>query len=336
MTPASTSTSRRRVEICLGDVTDKYASWATPTAIVADGPYGVGGFPGDPITPDSLAEWYEPHIAAWSEKAEPFTTLWIWNTEVGWATVHPVLIRHGWQYVGCNIWNKGIAHIAGNCNTKTLRQFPIVTEVCAQYVRPATFEAGGKTMSMKQWLRWEWQRSGLPLRLTNEACGVKNAATRKYFTQCDLWYFPPPEAMEKVAVYANENGQETEVPYFSLDGQMPLTAEQWRRMRALFKLQPGLTNVWDQPALRGHERVRVDKAFGHPNQKPLVLMRRIIGASTTAGDVVWEPFGGLCSAAIASLEMGRACHSAELLPAFFQLASDRLHAHVLRAGSGAP
>lgn len=33
----------------------------------------------------------------------------------------------------------------------------------------------------------EWQRAGLPLYKANEACGVKNAATRKYLTQDWLW-----------------------------------------------------------------------------------------------------------------------------------------------------
>ncbi|HEY6541348.1 MAG TPA: hypothetical protein VIZ18_10440, partial [Ktedonobacteraceae bacterium] len=75
------------------------------------------------------------HIAAWSRYALPETTLWFWNTEIGWATVHPILALHGWEYKGLHIWDKSIAHIAGNVNSKTIRSFPIVTEVCALYVR---------------------------------------------------------------------------------------------------------------------------------------------------------------------------------------------------------
>jgi len=64
----------------------------------------------------------------------------------------------------------------------------------------------GQPCSMKHWLRSEWLRSGLPLYKTNDACGVKNAATRKYFTQCYLWYFPSPDKMEELARYANKYG----------------------------------------------------------------------------------------------------------------------------------
>lgn len=47
-----------------GDVQDVYAEWPTPAAIVSDGAYGVGGFHGDPRTPQNLAEWYRPHVEA--------------------------------------------------------------------------------------------------------------------------------------------------------------------------------------------------------------------------------------------------------------------------------
>ena len=50
----------------------------------------------------------------------------------------------GWEYRCCHIWDKGIAHIAGNANTKTLRKFPVVTEVCVQYVKKTFFESGKK------------------------------------------------------------------------------------------------------------------------------------------------------------------------------------------------
>lgn len=304
-----------------------YGEWPRPVVIVSDGAYGVGGFPGDPPTEEGLVEWYRPHVEAWSRYATGVTTLWFWNTEVGWATVHPLLLSYGWEYVGCNIWNKGIAHIAGNSNTKTLRKFPVVTEICAQYVKPPRFDVCGRNVSMKEWLRWEWQRSGLPLYRANEACGVKNAATRKYLTQDHLWYFPPPEAFEQLVAYANKYGNPAGRPYFSLDGERPLTAAEWVYMRSKFSLVAGVTNVWEEPAVRGEERVRAENGYAHANQKPLKLIKRIISATSERGDVVWEPFGGLCTAAVASLDLERECHSAEVIPDYFDLAKRRLQNH---------
>lgn len=257
----------------------------------------------------------------------PETTLWFWNTEIGWANVHPILVKHGWEYRACQVWDKGVGHIAGNANSKTLRRFPVVTEVCVQYVRKVSIESNGTEKSLKQWLRYEWQRSGLPLYKANEACGVKNAATRKYLTQCDLWYFPPPPAFELLAQYANLYGNPKYKPYFSFDGLRPATAQEWTRMRAKFRCDVGITNVWREPAVRGEERLKYVHKCVHMNQKPLSLLERIILASSDMEDVIWEPFGGLCSAAIAAINTGRQCFSAEILPEYFTVARERLALH---------
>lgn len=312
----------------LADALDRYPDWPAPTVLVVDGPYGVGGYPGDPPTPRGLADWYEPHIAAWAARALPSSTLWFWNTEVGWANVHPVLEAHDWEYKSAHVWNKGIGHIAGNVNGNSIRRFPVVTEVCVQYVRTVKLEtAAGDRLPLKEWLRDEWQRSGLPLSRTNEACGVKNAATRKYFTQCHLWYFPPSEMMVRLAAYATEHGLPTDRPYFSLDGRSELTPEAWDLMRAKWHHVHGLTNVWDEPAVRGNERLKLGLKSLHGNQKPLKLMERIIAATSDPGDVVWDPFGGLCTGSVAAMNLGRPSYTAEMNPDFYELGSQRLRDH---------
>ena len=250
------SYKRDEVIIYAGDSLNLYSKWESPVVIISDGPYGVGGYRGDPPTSEYLREWYKPHIEKWSEYSTPMTTLWFWNTEIGWANVHPTLIEHGWEYRNCHIWDKGIAHIAGNSNSKTLRKFPVVTEVCVQYTKKAFFNANGIQMDMQQWLRYEWERTGLPLYKTNEACGVRNAATRKYFTKDHLWYYPPPEAFEKIVEYANRYGSEDGKPYFSLDGQKPIAGKEWTKLRSKFYCENGITNVWREPAVRGSERLK--------------------------------------------------------------------------------
>ena len=100
--------------------------------------------------------------------------------------------------------------------------------------------------------------------------------------------------------------------------------------------QHGLTNVWSHPPLNGIERYRgnVDalhlgsqprqKRHFHLNQKPLEFMRRIVTACTTPGDVVWEPFGGSCSAAVAAVELARDAYAAEVVTDFRDMANIRL------------
>ncbi|CAN5381604.1 hypothetical protein BH10ACT9_BH10ACT9_41520 [soil metagenome] len=321
-----------------GDAREAYAGWPAPATIISDGAYGVRGFHGDTIDSDGLVGWYEEHITAWTRASHPGTTLWFWGTEVGWATVHAELNRQGWDYVQTIVWDKGLSHIAGNVNGKTIRQYPVVTEVCALYQR--RFEVptdDGEVLGVQDWLRHEWLRSGLPLYLSNEACGVRNAATRKYLTKDWLWYFPPGLMVQRMAAYCNEHGFESGRPYFSLDGVASVTAEQWDTMRYPWTHTHGLTNVWRRGPLHDGERLkgsmrrsapRVYKptraSSVHLNQKPLEFMERLVHAVTREGDVVWEPFGGLASGSVAAVALGRRPFVAERDPHFAEIAHERL------------
>ena len=323
--------TRGPVQVHFDHAENLYASWQSPVCIISDGPYGVSGYPGDRHKAETLTDWYAPHIEAWSNYASPETTLWFWNTEVGWATVHPVLLANGWVYRCCNIWDKGLGHVAGNANTQTLRKFPVVTEVCAHYVKAAAFQVGDHSLTMQAWLRHEWKRTNLSFQVANKACGVLNAATRKYLTADHLWYYPPVEAFVKLSQYANEHGDPKGRPYFSMDGKQPIPGHQWARLRAKFTCDVGVTNVWREPQVGGSERIqgtrngmRYKFSSLHGSQKPLKFMDRIIRAATDEGDVVWEPFGGLCPGAVVSHHLGRRYYAAEIIPEFYVAATERL------------
>lgn len=315
------------VHIYNADSISLYKRWKSPMVIISDGPYGISGFKGDLNTPVGLGSWYEPHIKMWSEFATHQTTLWFWNTEIGWATVHPILEKYGWEFKTCNVWNKGMSHVAGNTNTKTISHLPVVTEVCVQYVKRPSFLWKGGVVTMKEWLRLEWERTGLPFSKTNEACEVVDAATRKYFTKCHLWYMPPSEMFGKIVAYANKNGDPAGKPYFSIDGINPLTVEDWSKMKAKFYCPIGITNVWQSNQLRGRERIKNGLKAVHLNQKPLSIIRSLIEMASDEGDVVWDPFGGLFTTAVACMELNRICYTSEINPAIYKTAEERLRLH---------
>ena len=321
-----------------GRAEDVYDEWDPPDVIISDGAYGLGAFPGDPPTPDGLEAWYAEHAEAWSRRAHPATTLWFWNTEIGWATAHPVLAANGWEYVQTIVWNKGIRHVAGRFDGTRMRRLPTVTEVCVFYRRRLTFRsAEGEMLSAQAWMRSEWDRTGLPFARANAACGVVSAATRKYLTQDRLWYFPHPAAMRRLAEYANRKGRPDGRPYYSLDGKQPVTPAEWARLRHPWNHEHGLTNVWSHPPLMGAERYRTSghrsgdrkrnrgkKPTVHLNQKPVELMRRIVCAASNPGDTIWEPFGGLCSATATCVREGRRAFAAEPHRHFAELARQRI------------
>jgi len=318
--PTQTHYQEELVNLWLGDSLEHYRLWEAPTVIISDGGYGVLGFEGDTSDHLGLPEWYEPHIAAWSKAATGTTTLWFWNSEIGWAAVHPVLERYGWRYQNCNIWNKGLAHIAGNINTRKIRRFPVVSEVCVQYVSAVKIDG----LELKQWLLREWKRTGLTLRKANEACGVADAAVRKYLDQGHLWYYPPTEMFERLSSFANAHGKPDGRPYFSLDGKTPCSTAQWARLRSKFHCPHGVTNVWERGPVNGLERLKAPNGRAvHLNQKPFDLMTMLIQASSEPGDVVWEPFGGLFTGCLAAKLLKRRAFSCETDPTYFQYGVSR-------------
>jgi len=305
------------------NVLNLYDIWEEPTVIISDGAYGVNGFPTDPNSTSKLKNWYEEHIKKWSKHATPETTLWFWNTEIGWATVHPLLEEYGWEYRGLNIWNKGIQHIAGNTNTQTLRKFPQVTEVCAHYVRSPKTILKNTNENIQSWMRNEWDKTGLTLDDANTACDVSSAASRKYLTKDDNWYFPPPDKFKKLIDYANKNGKKENKPYFQINGEIP-TEDDLKKLRGKFDCPVGVTNVWNEPPIHTNERIKNKHGkYVHLNQKPKKLMKRIIKVSSDKDDIIWEPFGGLCTASLVAYKENRKARCAEIEEEYYQYSIKR-------------
>lgn len=135
---------------------------------------------------------------------------------------------------------------------------------------------------------------------------------------------PPSEMFEKIVSYANKYGDPKGAPYFSIDGKRSLTKSDWDAMRPKFKCLFGVTNVWTVNQLKGNERVKRGSKTVHLNQKPLSLIRRIIEMSSDTGDIVWDPFGGLFTTAVACHELNRRCYTSELTSEVYEEGVKRL------------
>ncbi len=69
-----------------------------------------------------------------------------------------------------------------------------------------------------------------------------------------------------------------------------------------------MKSVWTLPAPNGAE-----KTFGkHPTQKPVALLERIILASTKEGDLIFDPFAGSSTTAVAAIKTRRKFVGTEL------------------------
>jgi DNA modification methylase len=69
---------------------------------------------------------------------------------------------------------------------------------------------------------------------------------------------------------------------------------------------------------------RPTKSKLHPTQKPVGLLRKLIPNSTKVGDVVYDPFLGSGSTAVACEHLGRKCIGIELDASYVESAVKRL------------
>ena len=85
-----------------------------------------------------------------------------------------------------------------------------------------------------------------------------------------------------------------------------------------------ISSIWYIPSVPKKE-----KLYGyHPTQKPLRLVRRAILASTSEGDLVFDPFCGSGTTGVASKELGRFFVGTEKEQEYAELCGRRIGAAV--------
>ena len=59
-----------------------------------------------------------------------------------------------------------------------------------------------------------------------------------------------------------------------------------------------------------------------------MLIKRIIEMTSDQSDIIWDPFAGLCTTAIASLDLERECYCAEINADVYNIAVERVRNHL--------
>ncbi len=81
-----------------------------------------------------------------------------------------------------------------------------------------------------------------------------------------------------------------------------------------------MRDVWDIPAVINVSKER----SGYPTQKPLLLLRRVIEASSNADDLVLDPFCGSGTTLVAARQLGRRWAGIDANPEALDIARKRL------------
>jgi len=80
------------------------------------------------------------------------------------------------------------------------------------------------------------------------------------------------------------------------------------------------TNLWRIPSLKGNTREK----FGHPSQKPLALIERIVLCASDEQDLVIDPFLGSGTTAVVAQKLNRRWLGIESSPEYVKMAQKRI------------
>lgn len=303
------------------------------TLAIVDGPYAMGKADWDAMTTPELPEWYRPHLMDIDRLCADSASLYLWNTEEGWATLHPLLLELGWRFRSLIVWDKTVQYLAGK-GVEALRSWPPVTEVCGFYQRDnlgtspgagaeIAYAAGADPRNwVRDWLIQEWREAGLNNSDANKALGTVGMAGHYFGTS--QWCLPTLDSYIKLAEYAQWRAPPRDRPWLVHETLWPLEGveETWLYLteqfqplldeyehlrleyeskRPPFTCPLGISNVWTHQPVQGSKRLRNSKGeVLHACQKPVDFAVRMIEASTRPGDNVWVPFGGTCREAVAA------------------------------------
>ncbi len=88
-----------------------------------------------------------------------------------------------------------------------------------------------------------------------------------------------------------------------------------------FSNQREMHNFFETPVCRSPERLKAPK---HPAQKPVKLLKHIIEIASDERDTIFDPFMGVASTGVASLELNRKFVGIELEEMYFEASKKRL------------
>ena len=99
----------------------------------------------------------------------------------------------------------------------------------------------------------------------------------------------------------------------------------WRHESVLYGWKDGAAHVFHGGRTQDTvwEIPRPRRSEDHPTTKPVELVLRALANSSSAGDLVYEPFAGSGTTLIAAEQTGRRCVALEIDPHYAQVAIER-------------
>lgn len=238
-------------------------------------------------------------------------------------------IREHFDVVSVITWAKPNTRIA-LASVDALRVFFPISEVVflCEHRKAAAVE-GSETL--REYLRGEWLRAGLRVGEANVATDTSGMAG--HYFGASQWALPTEEHYDNLRVYIGQRGRRPAPPYeewhvaprswFERRGsEREYLRADYHDLSRPFNAEARCGDVWDFPIVTGQG--------GHPCEKPLAMMERIVRTSSRRGDMVGDFFCGHGTALVAAAMMGRRWIGCDTDPGYVKVARLRVDQAQLR------
>lgn len=273
----------------------------------------------DPPHNKGLADWDKDHDwRSWIPEVlrilKPNGALWVDHSDIDeiMAISRCIVESGGPKRLNFIVWDKFNVSLKdrwafnGIWESPSLRSWPQMAEYLIYHASEEAWKQQGFVFEpLKRWFNSEWKRSGLTRAQVDIACGTSNVT--------QYWFLERNYQIPTAGKYAILNEL---APNYFLRNYEDLRAE-YKDLRYTFNGPPGSGSIWPIPAWN-HE------ADWHPTPKPEALLMRIIEKTSNEGDLVFDPFMGSGTTAVAALRLGRYFYGCDISEEYVKRANGRV------------
>lgn len=286
-------------------------------AVITDPPYNIGKAGWDKI-PDYL-EWSRVWITEASRVLKPQGAFWCFHSEpLVLSQLSGLIAERGIPNRNFVTWEKAhprLGYALGRgafaAGSEPMRSFCPNAEYIIYHANDGEYQkACGQLWSgdfddrrtfiftdLRDYLVGERDRAGLTTRDVIEALGC---TTPSHYFARSQWALPTAEHYAAMRVLFNQRGGNyLRREYDDLRREYDDLRPTWNGVGVKE------TTTWLMPPAQPN---------GHPTPKPMILMERIIAATTNEGDTILDPFAGSGTTLLAAESLGRNSIGCELDP----------------------
>ena len=300
--------------------------------VFVDPPYNIGIF--KKMETNAYLEWCEKWIALCSRKLKPNGAFWVSHSKPNiLVDISRIIEQYGRKRINWVTWDKYSeaedlqGFMDGYTVIGNLRSFQVMAEYLiyhadeGEWTTQCDQEQGFIFEPLRAYLAEEWKRAGLNRQDMNRAIGTASTGggmASHYLGKIAQWKLPTEQHYHALRQYANAHNRGDKYlrrEYEDLRREYEDLRREYEDLRYTFNNPGKVSSVWQFPPAPKN---------GHPTPKPMMLLERIIEATSNEGDLILDPMMGSGTTGVVCANTNRDFIGIEIDVGYFEIAERRI------------